>query len=252
MNFHRFSRWRRRALTATALATTSLVLTAGAAMAHVAVTSPDAVRGGEMGLISFRVPNESDTAGTVKVTIDLPTANPVADVMVQSLPGWTITTSERTLPSPIKVGAFNLTKVPSSVTWTATPGVSIPKGQFQIFSLTLDPVPDTDTLTFAATQTYSDGTVVKWNQPEPADGSEAEHPAPVLHLKAESASPSASPSAATPSPSISTTISPSPTPTSTSTTSDSNSTLPTILSAVALLVGLGALVVALTGRKSRS
>jgi hypothetical protein len=33
-------------------------------------------------------------------------------------------------------------------------------------------------MVFAATQTYSDGSVVNWNQPPPAGGGEAEHPAP--------------------------------------------------------------------------
>ena len=245
------SPWRRRVAAATALATATLLATAGAAMAHVAVTTPDAVPGGEMGLISFRVPNESATATTVKVTIDLPTATPVAEVSVQSLPGWTITTTERSLPAPTKVGDFTLTKVPASVTWTADAGTSIPQGQFQIFSLTLDPVPNTATLTFGAVQTYSDGAVVNWNQPEPADGSEAEHPAPVLHLTANTASPTPTASlSGSPSPAVTATLTPSPAPTTTST--DSGSTLPLLLAVAALLVAVVALVVALTSRKSRT
>ena len=38
-----------------------------AASAHVAVTSPDAVRGGELALVSFRVPTESEKASTVMI-----------------------------------------------------------------------------------------------------------------------------------------------------------------------------------------
>ena len=37
-------------------------------------------------------------------------------------------------------------------------------------------------LSLPATQTYSDGTVVKWDQPTPAGGKEPEHPAPTLKL----------------------------------------------------------------------
>ena len=206
------SPWRRRVAAATALATATLLATAGAAMAHVAVTTPDAVPGGEMG---------------------------------------TITTTERSLPAPTKVGDFTLTKVPASVTWTADAGTSIPQGQFQIFSLTLDPVPNTATLTFGAVQTYSDGAVVNWNQPEPADGSEAEHPAPVLHLTANTASPTPTASlSGSPSPAVTATLTPSPAPTTTST--DSGSTLPLLLAVAALLVAVVALVVALTSRKSRT
>jgi hypothetical protein len=45
-------------------------------------------------------------------------------------------------------------------------------------------LPDTDTVSFPATQTYSDGTVVKWDQPSPPGGDEPEHPAPTLALSA--------------------------------------------------------------------
>jgi Domain of unkown function (DUF1775) len=40
-----------------------------------------------------------------------------------------------------------------------------------------------------ATQTYSDGTVVKWDQLTPADGAEPERPAPELTLSGVSAPP---------------------------------------------------------------
>ena len=247
---------RRRMAAASALTVASVLVAAGTAWAHVAVTSPDAEPGGEMALVSFRIPNESPTADTVKVTIDLPTETPVATVAVQPLPGWTVSTTERTLPAPIKIGAFNVSKVPASVTWTATSGTSIGQDEFQIFSITLDPVPETTTVTFEATQTYSDGTVVKWNEPEPADGSEAEHPAPVLSMTGDSMDHSAgsSPSPSS-SPSDTMTASMSPTASSMAMPTDSSfsgSSLPTILSIAALLIAIAGFAVALGARRSRS
>ncbi|WP_144206747.1 DUF1775 domain-containing protein, partial [Mycobacterium tilburgii] len=40
-------------------------------------------------------------------------------------------------------------------------------------------------VSFPATQTYADGSVVRWDQPPLADGGEPEHPAPMLTLSAE-------------------------------------------------------------------
>jgi Domain of unkown function (DUF1775) len=42
-------------------------------------------------------------------------------------------------------------------------------------------------VSFPATQTYSDGTVVHWDQPTPPGGAEAEYPAPTLALTGEPA-----------------------------------------------------------------
>jgi uncharacterized protein YcnI len=174
----------RKIAVALGLAIASVPLLATAASAHIAVTSPDATQGGEMSLLSFRVPDESPKASTVKVSIDLPTDTPVANVWARSIPGWTATTTMKKLSAPVKIGDFNVDSVPASVTWTAQSGTGIGPGEFQIFEIVADPLPDVPVLTFAAHQTYSDGSVVDWNQPPPADGSEAEHPAPTIELAA--------------------------------------------------------------------
>jgi hypothetical protein len=44
-------------------------------------------------------------------------------------------------------------------------------------------------VSFPATQTYADGSVVKWDQSPLPDGGEPEHPAPMLSLAAGPASP---------------------------------------------------------------
>jgi uncharacterized protein YcnI len=58
-----------------------------AASAHVSVSSPDASPGG-FGKLVFRVPTESATASTVKVTVTLPADTPFAEVSAKSLSGW--------------------------------------------------------------------------------------------------------------------------------------------------------------------
>ena len=85
-----------RGLRAVLVAAVAITATAGVASAHVAVNSPDAVRGGELALVSFRVPTESDPASTVTLAITLPTSTKVAEVMVQPLPGGAQTVANRT------------------------------------------------------------------------------------------------------------------------------------------------------------
>ncbi|HET9516776.1 MAG TPA: DUF1775 domain-containing protein, partial [Actinoplanes sp.] len=49
------------------------------ASAHVSVTAAEATQGGYT-KVSFRVPNESDSAATTKVEVHLPTTTPIASV----------------------------------------------------------------------------------------------------------------------------------------------------------------------------
>ena len=117
-----------RSAVALATACHLVLLGAGVASAHVAVTSPDATPGAELGLFTFRVPTESDTARTVKVTIGIPKTSPFADVQVRPLTGWAVTTGQTPLGQPTKVGDFTLTKYTVSATWTAGDGQGIQPG----------------------------------------------------------------------------------------------------------------------------
>jgi len=236
-------RLRRAAVTA-AVVVVSVPLLAQAAAAHVVVSSPDAVRGGETAMLSFRVPNESRSAGTVAVRIDLPHDAPVAEVLAQPIAGWTLSSSERTLTAPVKVGDFTLTKVPASVTWTAQTGTRIAPGEFQVFDLVLNPVPDAPTLTFTATQTYSDGKVVVWDEPAPTDGSEAEHPSPQISLAADTTSESAS---ASPTPTVSVTAT---SPASGDASASTTDATARWLAGAALVVSLASLGVLLARRRA--
>ena len=52
-------------------ASLAVLASAGLASAHVGVSSPDATPGG-YGKVTFRVPNESDTASTIKLEVQIP------------------------------------------------------------------------------------------------------------------------------------------------------------------------------------
>ena len=68
------------------------------------------------------------------------------------------------------VEGTTLTKAPRTVTWQAQPGTRIDPGQYQDFDISAGPLPAAGTVALPAVQTYSDGTVVRWNQPTPAGG----------------------------------------------------------------------------------
>ncbi|GIF20739.1 uncharacterized protein YcnI [Actinoplanes tereljensis] len=156
---------------------------AAPASAHVTVNPNTATAGGYT-KVTFRVPNEMDTANTTKVEINLPVDNPVASVSLKPLPGWTAEAVRSKLATPIKAHDTEITEAVTKITWTAQPGSEIKPAQFQEFDVSLGPLPESGQLIFKALQTYSDGTIVRWIDEPTTDGSEPEHPAPVLKLAA--------------------------------------------------------------------
>jgi uncharacterized protein YcnI len=167
--------WSSRALitaatTAITIAALALAMFVGIApaWAHVQVNAEHAVRGAET-ILTFEVPNESDHgAKTTKLAVTLPN---VEEASTEEMPGWTAALDRDTAAGVVK-----------SVTWTATPPEpGIAPDQFALFRISVK-LPDSATASFPATQTYSDGQVVNWDQPTPAGGAEPEHPAPVLTL----------------------------------------------------------------------
>src|SRR3954454_20889349 len=169
----------------TATAVTVVVASAGVASAHVSVSSPDASAGG-YGKVTFRVPNESETASTVKIRIQLPTDSPLASVLTQPLPGWTATTTKAPVNPPVKDDDGNtISEAVSVVEFDAAPGGGIGPGQFQEFSLSGGPFPDAASLSFPVVQSYSDGSETAWIEPSVEGQAEPEHPAPVLKLSGD-------------------------------------------------------------------
>ncbi|MDZ7933034.1 YcnI family protein [Rhodococcus sp. NPDC076796] len=159
-----------RALFVSGATVGALLIGAGAASAHVVVSAPDAAQGG-YSVLTFRVPTESDTASTSSVKVTLPGLN---SARTQPVPGWTSTVEKDSADLAV------------SVTWTANPGSEVGPGQFQQFLLSAGPLPEQESVSFPATQTYTDGEVVNWDEPMTEDGSEPELPAPTLTLAAAS------------------------------------------------------------------
>jgi len=144
------------------------------AWAHVHASSDNAVRGARA-IITFQVPNESNTgASTTALTVTLPN---VASASTETMSGWTAKLDRDAASGSVR-----------SVSWTAVPNGGIPVDQFALFRISVQ-LPDTDTVSFPATQIYSDGSIVKWDQPPLPDGGEPEHPAPMLSLAAGPAAP---------------------------------------------------------------
>jgi periplasmic copper chaperone A len=164
----------------TALAASVVVATG--ASAHVGVSSQDAAPGG-FGKITFRVPNESDTASTVGLRIQIPEDAALASLRTQPMAGWTATLTTTDLAEPLENHGQEITSYVSVVEFRADAGAGIAPGQFQEFSLSGGPFPDADQLAFPTVQLYNDGTEAAWIEPT-VDGEEPENPAPVLSLAA--------------------------------------------------------------------
>ncbi|HVL85172.1 MAG TPA: YcnI family protein [Pseudonocardia sp.] len=167
---------------AAVLAVSAALVLAGAAPALAHVTAqPGEARQGGYTVVNLRVPNESDTAGTIELEVTLPADHPITGVRTTPVPGWTVTTTRAPLDPPIERHGRTITETVRTVTWTATPGTRIGPDEFLEFPLSLGPLPtDTDRILLPAVQTYDDGRVVAWDQPPAAD--EPERPAPVLNL----------------------------------------------------------------------
>lgn len=167
----------RRAGVIAGLAAAGTLTFATSASAHVTVT-PKAAAPGAFTKLAFSVPNEEPKADTTKLVVDIPTDHPLAFASVRPVPGWTAKVTTKKLAKPVD----GIDEAVSRITWT---GGRIKPGEFQLFEVSGGPLPkNVPSLAFRATQTYSDGTVVKWDDPPKPDGGEPEHPAPTIKLTA--------------------------------------------------------------------
>jgi len=171
------------AITAGAIA----LVSPGVASAHVTANVTEPAKKGGYSKITFRVPNEDNTQGTVKLTLTFPKDTPLSSARPKPVPGWTTEVTKFQLDKPIKVHNTEVKEGIATITWTAQPGTRINPGEFQEFDVSAGPLPDADQLVIPATQTY-DGPKgeVKWDAP-PTSGEEPEHPAPVVKLVAAAA-----------------------------------------------------------------
>ncbi|CAJ1002389.1 DUF1775 domain-containing protein [Brevibacillus aydinogluensis] len=147
---------------ASSLAVAGALLTfAGTASAHVTVW-PKETKANSYERYTVRVPVEKDS-NTIKVRLEFPAGVKVGTVL--PAPGWTYEWEKDA------DGRFK------AITWTATAD-GIKPHEFMEFGLSAKNPAEPGTLTWNATQTYADGTVVEWTG---AAGSDT--PAPTVAVK---------------------------------------------------------------------
>jgi uncharacterized protein YcnI len=153
-----------------------------AASAHVTV-NPNTAEPGSYASVVFRVPNESETAATVKLEVALPTDTPFTSVRYEPIPGWTTTIVRSILPEPVEVAGNTVTEAATGIIWEAQPGTGIAQGQFQNMTVSLGPVPEVGSILLPAVQTYDDGEVAEWTAaPDEVAADDTLMPAPVLYV----------------------------------------------------------------------
>jgi uncharacterized protein YcnI len=140
-----------------------------AAAAHVTL-NPGEWEAGGFARFDVRVPNERAKANTTEVTVQFPEG--LTFVSFQPKQGWKRTVEIEQLDEPIEVFGEEVTERIASVTWK---GGVIRPGEFDEFGVSFR-VPETpgESLLFPSLQTYSNGEVVRWVDPDP----EGETPAP--------------------------------------------------------------------------
>lgn len=236
---------RRTLRTFAAATTTAGIIAAGAAAAsaHVSVDPDDTAANGYSHL-TFNVPNESPTAKTSKLEVKLPTDTPFTSVSVKPVEGWTAQVITGDLPKPVTVAGATVTKAPTSVVWTADEAHQIGQNQYQAFSLSVGRLPaEGTTVTLEAAQTYSDGTVVNWNESGGAGQPEPKHPAPSFTTTAEDASHAGAHPAASAAPAVEAVS---------DTTSNAPAVWGVVLGAAGFVLGAAALALVLAGRRTRT
>ncbi|WP_299954352.1 YcnI family protein [uncultured Modestobacter sp.] len=222
-----------------------LAVGGGVASAHVTVSSADAAPGG-YGKLTFRVPNESDVASTVALRIQVPTDTPLTSLRAQPVPGWTVSLTQAQLDPPAEVHGETVDQAVSVVEYRAEDGGGIAPGEFQEFALSGGPFPDTESLTFNAVQSYSDGSEAAWIEPTVDGQAEPAYPAPVLTLSGEGAGTNAHGSTDT---AAGDTATDTASAESADDGTDGTAVTALVLAVLGLLAGLGGLFLGLTARR---
>lgn len=96
----------------------ALLLGAAPASAHVTARPGVAEQGGYI-VVTFRVPDESDTAGTVELAVRLPTDHPIVSVRTTPVPGWTAAVVRAALDPPVQVNGDAVAAGPPAARSTA-------------------------------------------------------------------------------------------------------------------------------------
>lgn len=237
--------FRRTLKTLGAAAAAAGIVAAGAASAsaHVSV-NPDDTGANGYSHLTFNVPNESPTAKTTKLEVTLPTDTPFTSVSVKPVEGWTAQVVTGELPKPVTVGGSTVTKAPTSVVWTADEAHQLGPNQYQAFSLSVGRLPAEGTrVTLKAAQTYTDGSVVKWDEDSVEGQPVPQHPAPSFVTTADDGAAAPTASASPSAEAVTRTAQES---------SNAASVWGVVLGAAGFVLGAAALGLVLAGRRTRA
>lgn len=158
---------------------TALALLAPATVqAHVSL-HPNEVPVGSFATLGIRVPNEMESANTVKLAVQVPPG--FLDVSTEYMPGWSAEVKTGKLAKPVQTSDGEVTEQVREVIWTGDGKQGlIPPGQFLNFPISTEiPGKAGEELTFKVLQYYDNGEVVRW-----IGGPSSEEPAPKIDVTA--------------------------------------------------------------------
>jgi uncharacterized protein YcnI len=163
---------------AIAAAAALALLAPAAAQAHVSL-HPNEVPSGSFATLDIRVPNEMESANTVKLAVQVPPG--FLDISTEYMPGWTSKVLTSKLAKPVQTDDGEVTEQVREIVWTGDgkQGV-IPPGQFLDFPISTEiPGKEGEELTFKVLQYYDNGEVVRW-----IGSPDSEEPAPQIDVTA--------------------------------------------------------------------
>jgi uncharacterized protein YcnI len=169
-----------RIAAAGATAAIAIGLSAGAAAAHVGADKSEVPAGGFTSL-TFTVPHGCEGSPTTALAFQIPEG--ILNASPQVHPGWDIGVEMEQLAEPVESShGEQVTERPGVITFTAQPGNALPDGFRDTFTIGFQ-APDTpgETMLWPIVQTCEVGETA-WIEEPAADGSEPEHPAPVVEI----------------------------------------------------------------------
>jgi uncharacterized protein YcnI len=154
------------------------LLVPAAAQAHVSL-HPNEVPTGSFATLEIRVPNEAESANTVKLAVQVPPG--FLDISTEYMPGWSAEVKTSKLAKPVQTGDGEVTEQVREIVWTGNGKQGlIPPGQFLNFPISTEiPGKAGEELTFKVLQYYDNGETVRW-----IGGPSSEEPAPRIDVTA--------------------------------------------------------------------
>ena len=157
------------------------LLAPAAAQAHISL-HPNTIPAGAFATVDVRVPGEQEGAHVTKVDVLLPAG--FVGVDYENVAGWSAKLIESKLVTPITEDGETIDTEVAQIVWTWNgPLGKVDNGQFINFPLSVA-IPGNaagKALEFRTVQTYSNGQVVRWIEPQLT----AEHPSPRINVTAK-------------------------------------------------------------------